>query len=651
MTEKATVTVDLEPVGRRVEAKIGQSLLEVVRDLGLGLGTGGVTAPCGGRGRCGRCRVRVEEDGKNQSAGAAGAVEEGRARLSPPNDSERRLLSPKELEQGYRLACQATVAGPGRIKVAIPPESLTGVQKLQVEGEAVEVELDPPLRRYPMEFIKTTLEYPVPVLEQVRQALEEPRIDLVAMANIEPLAADGPGWALVRQGELVGVKLPGSADAAPVLGLAVDLGTTKVAGFLVDMETGQTLAASGIMNPQIAYGEDVMARLAYALEGAEKYHEIRQAIITGLNSLVDDLLQEAKTQLGAGISLSRADIAEAVIVGNTAMHHLLLGLPVAQLARAPYVPSVSAPVEVKARELGLKLAPGAYVYLAPNVAGFVGADHVAMVLGSRIGKSSSDPVVLGLDIGTNTEIVLAWRGQMMSCSCASGPAFEGAHIRYGMRAVTGAIEKVELAEAGIKVNYWTVGNAPPLGICGSGILDAVAEFYRHGVVDGRGRLRPDHPRVRRPSSGEPWEFVLVPREESGTGHDLVITQKDINEIQLAKAAIAAGTKLLLEAAGLGPDSISKVIVAGAFGTHLRLESAIAIGMLPDLPRERFRQVGNAAGTGARLLLISQAERRRAEQIAREDQYLELMLVPSFNDTFISELSFPSRAVDKRGWLA
>lgn len=672
--------VDFEPVGRRVEARTGQSLLEVARESGLGLGAGGVTAPCGGKGLCGRCRVRVEAVGKNRAQGAGAAQgtngaaklpeHRGRAEvptdhrdgagalatqdeawLSPPSDSERRLLSAEDLEQGYRLACQAVITSPGHIKVAIPPESLTGIQKLQVEGVAVEVELDPPLRRYPVEFIKTTLEHPVPALEQVGQALGKPRIDLVALSKVEALAANGPGWALVRQGELLGVELPGPGAGTPVLGLAVDLGTTKVAGFLVDMETGQTLAASGIMNPQIAYGEDVMARLAYALEGAGKYQEIRQAIIAGLNSLVDDLLKAAsagaETQVSLASSFSREDIAEAVIVGNTAMHHLLLGLPVGQLARAPYVPAVSAPLEVKARELGLGLAPGAYVYLAPNVAGFVGADHVAMILGSRIGEVG-DPVVLGLDIGTNTEIVLAWKGRMMSCSCASGPAFEGAHIRYGMRAVTGAIEKVALAEAGAKVTCRTVGEAPPLGICGSGILDAVAEFYRWGIIDARGRLRPDHPRVRRPSAHEPWEFVLVPAEESGTGHDLVVTQKDINEIQLAKAAIASGTRLLLEAAGLSPDSISQVIVAGAFGTHLRLESAIAIGMLPDLPRKRFQQVGNAAGTGARLLLISAAERRRAEEVAGMDEYLELMLVPGFNDTFISELSFPERAAGKEG---
>jgi uncharacterized 2Fe-2S/4Fe-4S cluster protein (DUF4445 family) len=442
------------------------------------------------------------------------------------------------------------------------------------------------------------------------------------------MAAGGTSVVTVRGKEVINIYA--GRPAPPPLGLAVDLGTTKVAGFLINLETGATLAADGIMNPQIAYGEDVMARLGYALEGEQGYRRIQEVAIEGLNRLAATLAGKA--------GVTTTDIEEAVIVGNTAMHHLLLHLPVEQLARAPYVPALTTPVEVKARSLGLNFSPGAYVYLQPVIAGFVGGDHVAMILGSRIDVARK--VTLGLDIGTNTEIVLSYGGKMLSCSCASGPAFEGAHIAQGMRAITGAIAAVRLSDDGREVYWESIGGVPPLGICGSGILDAVAELYRTGVINANGRLDLNHPRVRRPAGGGPLEFLLVPAEETGIDSDLVVTQKDIGEIQLAKAAIASGTLLLLEAAGLTVDDLEEVVVAGAFGTHLKLESAIAIGMFPKLPLNAFRQVGNAAGTGARLALLSMDERRRGETIARQVGYIELITRPSFRDVFMKSLLLP-----------
>ncbi|HBT47739.1 MAG TPA: ferredoxin [Peptococcaceae bacterium] len=613
---KQNWTVDFQPVGRRVPAREGQTLLSVAQEAGLSLGAGGVTAPCGGRGLCGRCRVRVAE-----------------GLLSPPTEAEKKALSPDELKEGYRLACQAALLGP--VKVEIPRETMLGVQKLQVEGLEVEVTPEPPVARYAIALEPTTNANPRPLWQQVTEGLaagyelSDLRVDLELARYTPALAAGGGAVVTVKGREIINGVFGG--PARPALGLAVDLGTTKVAGFLVDLETGATLASQGIMNPQIAYGEDLMARLSYALEGEEQYQRIHQVIIEGLNSLAGQLAGEA--------GVRPEDIEEAVIVGNTAMHHLLLRLPVQHLARAPYVPAVTAPVEVKARDLGLRLSPGAYVYCVPVIAGFVGGDHVAMILGSRV--DAADKVILGLDIGTNTEIVLKYGSRMLSCSCASGPAFEGAHILHGMRAVKGAVQAVRLGDEGRKVEWETVGDEEPLGICGSGILDAVAELYRVGVINERGRLNRKHPRVRAPEGGQA-EFILVPAEESGTGRDIVITQRDIGEIQLAKAAIASGTKLLLEVAGLKLEDIEEVVVAGAFGTHLRVASAVAIGMFPALPLEVFRQVGNAAGTGARMALLSLTERRRAEEIARRVGYVELMIQPSFQETFLSSLALPER---------
>ncbi|MBC7325573.1 MAG: DUF4445 domain-containing protein [Moorella sp. (in: Bacteria)] len=608
------VQVDFQPVGRRVQVEAGQTILAAAQQLGLALGAGGLTAPCGGRGLCGRCRVRV-------AAGDAGE----------PTPAERRFLKPEQLVQGYRLACQAVIRG--TLKVEIPPDSMLGVQKLQVEGLEVEVVPEAPVRRYTLPLSKTTIENPRPLWQQVAGELEatygldRAGVDFNLALATEPLPGDGSGVVTVRGREVINIYT--GRPAPPPVGLAVDLGTTKVAGFLVNLETGETLADDGIMNPQIAYGEDVMARLGYALEGEAEYRRIQEVEIEGLNRLAAALAEKA--------GVTPADIEEAVIVGNTAIHHLLLRLPVAQLARAPYVPALTTPVELKARDLGLHFSPGAYVYLLPVIAGFVGGDHVAMILSSRIDAASR--VTLGLDIGTNTEIVLSYGSKMLSCSCASGPAFEGAHIAQGMRAITGAVSTVRLSDDGREVYWESIGGAPPLGICGSGILDAVAELYRTGVLNASGRLDLNHPRVRRPNGGPP-EFLLVPAAETGIEGDLVVTQKDISEIQLAKAAIASGTLLLLEAVGMTVADVEEVIVAGAFGTHLKLESAITIGMFPKLPLAAFRQVGNAAGTGARLALLSLAERQRGEAIARRVGYIELMTRPSFQDVFISSLLLP-----------
>ncbi|SHJ81477.1 ASKHA domain-containing protein [Desulfofundulus thermosubterraneus] len=607
------VIIEFEPIGLRVEAEAGQTVIQAARGM-FTPESGGISAPCGGKGLCGRCRVRLVE-----------------GEFSPPNEVELRLLGKKGLEEGYRLACQAVIIGPA--KVEIPSEALTGRQKLQLDGTDAAVVPEPAIKRYNIPLKTTSVDYPYSTWQQVEVFLAQNyglsglRIDPGLIDRVEALAGDDPVTVSIRGREITNAFMTGMRK--PV-GLAVDLGTTKIAGFLVDLETGMTLAAEGILNPQIAYGEDVISRLAYALEGEEQYSRVVQVLREGLDRLLHTLCNAA--------GVVPEDVEEAVIVGNTAMHHLLLKLPVSQLARSPYVPSLTLPVEIKARNLGLGMAFGAVAYLVPAVAGFVGGDHVAMILSSRIHEAHG--VTLGLDIGTNTEIVLARNGEMISCSCASGPAFEGAHIQQGMRAIDGAISRVEVADGGRKLHYETIGGSRPVGICGSGILDAVAGLYRAGVINYNGRLDANHPRVRFNGERKVAEYVLVPLEESGVDRDIVITQKDISEIQLAKAAITAGTKVLLEKAGLKEEDIERVIVAGAFGTHLRLESAIAIGMLPELPLERFQQVGNAAGAGARMILLSETERRRAEEIARNIKYIELAATPEFSDNFLEQVRFP-----------
>ena len=382
------------------------------------------------------------------------------------------------------------------------------------------------------------------------------------------------------------------------------------------------------MNSQIGYGEDVVSRLAYAHRNDNGWQTLATMIQETLNDLLGELVAEA--------GVTREQVVDACVVGNTAMTHLLLGLPVRQLAVAPYVAATAAHVDVKACSLGLDMAPGAYVYTPPSIGGYVGADHVSMILAT--GLDSADKVVMGIDIGTNSEIVLRkpGRSNLASASCASGPAFEGAHISDGMRAASGAIEVVKVSESAVDIQ--TVGDAPAVGLCGSGIIDAVAELYRWRLINHRGRFQRDSMRVRQGRHGT--EFLLVDGRESGSGRDVVITQEDVNEIQLAKGAIRAGLEVLLQATDTRPDEVAEVIIAGAFGSYLDIQSAKAIGLFPDMPNAKFRQVGNAAGVGAKQMLLSKQARHRSERLADDADYVELTTFPKFNRTFAMAMLFP-----------
>ncbi len=586
--------VDFEPVGRRGQFTSEQSLLECARQLSVDL-----VSICGGVGSCGRCIVQV----------IAGKV-------SKPTLEEEGELSASELAQGYRLACQ--VFPESDVKLHVPPESLTAPQRTQVEGLEVDVEPDPLVRGLEAHLTPPTLESPQADAQNIWQALavegiQEGKIDF----NVQQILStrireyDWHIKVALRRNEIIAIDTP----LTRWLGMAVDIGTTKVAGYLLDLETGKTLASKGIMNPQISYGEDVVSRIVAASKSPADAAKLQSLLTDALNQLAADLCAEVEAKPSA--------IVEVVVVGNTAIHHLFLGLPVRQLGLSPYVPAVDTAIEIKAREIGLKIAPGAYTHLLPNIAGYVGADHVAMLLATHL--ADSEQTTLAIDIGTNTEICLNHKGKMTSVSCASGPAFEGAHIKFGMRAAPGAIEHVRLEDG--KLEIQTIGGEDPVGICGSGLLDVVAQLRQNEVIEHSGKMV-EHPLVRN-QKGKP-EFVLAERKNL---EDITLSQKDVRELQLAKAAIRLGIQALADAEGLSEDDLEQVIIAGAFGTFIDVESAITIGMLPDLPLERFTQVGNAAGTGARMALISKAEREKAERIAQQDGYIELAKVPDFNRKF------------------
>jgi uncharacterized 2Fe-2S/4Fe-4S cluster protein (DUF4445 family) len=593
-----SVRIDFQPIGRHVKGREGQTILHIAREAGVG-----IASLCGGRGTCGACRVQVLE-----------------GNLKPPTSREREVFSAQELASGYRLACLTRPVG--EVKVHIPPRTLTTEQRLQIEGQSRLADVAPAVRGVAVRLSEPTLtdlrSDVTRLTDALRQAsgVDAVTVDAVLLRQLSHQLRHEE-WAAVvglRGREVVSFH---SAGHGP-LGLAVDLGTTKVAGYLLDLTTGETLGADAIMNPQIPYGEDVMARITHALHQADGRDTLQRVIVEGVNHLTQGLCTRA--------GRCPDEIAEAVVVGNTAMHHLFLGLPVSQLGLSPYVPAVADALDVKARDLRLALAPGAYVHLLSNIAGFVGADHVAMLLAT--GLWEEDKIALGLDIGTNTEVALKAGDRLLTCSTASGPAFEGAHVRFGMRAATGAIERVRLADS--RVEYQTIGNAPPVGLCGSGILDAVAQLRLAEVLDRRGKMSA-HPRTRQGEKG--LEFVLVDAAESGVNEDITISRADVSEIQLAKGAMRAGVRILLQEAGLTEADVEGVVVAGAFGTYSDLRSAVIIGMLPPLALDRFQQVGNAAGMGARLALVSTAQRAKAVEIADCAEYIELTNSDEFATEF------------------
>lgn len=605
------VRVQFQPTGRRVDIPIGSTLLEAARWAGIEL-----NSSCGGEGTCGQCQVIILE-----------------GQVSSPDYREKMRLSSQDLAAGRRLACRTFAQG--NIVVEVPRSSITTSQRLIIESELRPPEgfqPDAPVRAVPLQLPKPSLGDARADFSRISDALRQEYGQTVKAANMEVIRSlpaflrqnDWQVTAFVRGSLVVGLGKPGQR----ALGFSVDLGTTKIAASLVDLQTGQVLASAGAANPQLGYGEDVISRINFVQRNENGADILAEKVQNALDRLLGELVEQAGVQ--------RAQVAEACIAGNTTMIHLLLRMPVRQLAHAPYVAVVSDPLEVPAVEIGLNMAPGALVYIPPSVGGFIGSDHIAMMLACDF--DNRDKVTLGIDIGTNTEIVISKPGRPLlgSASCASGPAFEGAHIREGMRAGSGAIEQVRILTDRVEIK--TIQNEPPVGLCGSGIIDTTAELFRQGLINRQGTFQRDSRRIREGKNGA--EFVLVPAEQSGTGRDIVIDQKDINEIQLAKGAIHAGLRVLMEVTETQPEDVEEVIIAGAFGAYINIEQAAAIGLFPRMPRAVFHQVGNAALVGAHRLLISTAARRRATELRDRTQYLELTGFPRFNRIFAMSMLFP-----------
>ncbi|MDP2965123.1 MAG: ASKHA domain-containing protein [Pelolinea sp.] len=584
-------TIEFQPLGIRLVCGEPFTLLEAARQAGISL-----RSDCGGAGICGKCAVQIFSTPNKY----------------PPTDTEKTFFTETQLADGLRLACETIVEND--LKVQVPSGSVIEGQVLQVEGSQDSIQPDPLIFQKMVRLDEANLNNLASDFTRLQQASEIKSLtaNLEVLRRIPDLLRKNNWQAnlIIREKELVNLT---GQSLLKLLGLAVDVGSTKLACYLMNLETGEVLATKGVPNPQIAYGEDIMARLAFAIKGKDEANTLHSLLMQSIN--------QAAAELCAQIGLSSAEITDACLVGNTAMHHFFLNLPAESLAFSPFVPAVSNSLNPLSSEIGLDAMPGSHVYAPAVIAGFVGSDHLAFLLAE--GFSENNRVCLGIDIGTNTEIALQNGSRLVSVSTASGPAFEGAHIRFGMRAAPGAIEHVSIDQQG-KAQIQVIGGQSPTGICGSGILDAVSEMRRLGILNHRGRMDKSAPGIRLDDQGKPY-FILAESDRQ-----ITLSQNDIDQILLAKGAIRAGIDVLMDYLKVKPEEIQEVLIAGAFGSYMRPEHAMRIGMLPEIPLGRVRAVGNAAGAGARMMLISKTIREKAEKLAKRVEYLELTVYPEFS---------------------
>jgi uncharacterized 2Fe-2S/4Fe-4S cluster protein (DUF4445 family) len=656
--------VIFQPSGRRGEVPKGTTLIEASRLLGVD-----IEALCGEKRVCGKCVVRIEE-GHFEKYG----IQSDMSHVSPWLEEEEKFITPERREKGFRLGCVATVQDD--ILVFVPEESRAGKQVVSKAARDIHIEHDPAVKVYYVEVDAPTFEEPTGDFERICRGLEREygikdlEIDIFTLRQL-PVALRKGKWAVtvsVWNGrEIIRIR-PGKHEH--VYGLAIDVGTTTVAAYFCDLTTMEVIDTVSMMNPQCKYGEDVMARITYHMTTPDGLQRMSDDIIEGVNELIDKAVantfppkKKKKGEEGPAeyvevpeegkvyLRLAREDVEDITIGFNTAMHHIFLSLNPEYVGMAPFPPVLHHSLDIKARDLGIKINSSSYLFVLPIEAGFVGADNVGVLIAEEPYKKEENQLII--DIGTNGELVLGNRHKLISSSCATGPALEGAQIAFGMRAAPGAMERILIDPETKEVDYKVIGRESwrkysepkemkAKGICGSGILDLLAELYRAGVVAKSGvfnkKALKDHPRFRiNPDTKQP-EFVLAWAEESSIDKDIVVTQKDIRQIQLAKGALYAGCKLMVKRMGL--EKVDAVKIAGAFGTHVDREKALIMGLFPDCEIDKIQGIGNAAGDGCRAALLNVKKRVEANWCSRNVEYIELTVENTFQQEFMGAMQLP-----------
>ncbi len=633
----ATHRLVLMPSGRQGEIKHGTTVLEAARKLGVE-----IESICGGHQTCNKCLVILER-GTFPKHHITSADEH----LTTPGEAEIAYAQKNGIDLNKRrLSCAAQIVGD--VLITVPEESQARKQVIRKEASDLTIEVAPVMRLAYVEVEPAELGGAAD-WQRVQDALadqwdlHDTGIDPLVLRDLQSALRKGK-WAVtltIWQGQQVVRVEPGYAES--LYGLAVDVGSTTVAGHLVNLLTGEVLATQSMMNPQVRYGEDLMSRVSYGMMEKQGVNRMHRAIIKALN----DLSEQAAEAAGIGVH----EITDVVLVGNTVMHHLLLGIDPVELGNSPFALASHDAVDIKARDLGLKNAHhAAMVHILPCIAGHVGADNVGVLLAEQ--PNLDDQVSLIVDIGTNAEILLGTKDEMYSASSPTGPAFEGAQIKHGQRAAPGAVERVRIDMERGSVRFKVIGDdrwsdevpdgesLSATGICGSGIIEVVGELYLHGLIGAGGRFARDAEdhlaAIRR--KGKTAELILVPAEQSATGEEIIVTQNDIRQIQLGKGALYAGVRILMDHMGI--DTVDRIKMAGAFGSYIDPHYAMVIGLIPDCDPAQVSTVGNAAGDGARIALLNAEQRRLAGEAARRAEYVETALEATFQQRFVDAMALP-----------
>jgi uncharacterized 2Fe-2S/4Fe-4S cluster protein (DUF4445 family) len=609
-----TFTVLFGPRNRRVSVPAGTTVRQAAALAGIA-----IEAPCGGQGNCGKCKVRIVTG-------------------SPPHftDAERALLSHDEMLDGCRLACQLQVRSPMTVEAIEAPvlSHLPILVESRTEGVAAP---DPPVRVFEVALDRPTLEDDVSDFARLERVVGPLRADLDMLRTLSPRLRENGyrGAAIISHGTLL--DFSDSAAGVRCCAAAFDVGTTTLAASLIDLVTGAELASASRLNPQTVFGDDVLSRISFAAAHSQGLVQMHQKLVEAVNEMIGELASAA--------AVAPRDIYEVTFAGNTTMQHLLLKLDPTAIGSSPFTPVVSGPVECSAKELGLAVHSRARCYVFPVIAGYVGGDAVAGLVSTRFEETRGP--ALFLDIGTNGEMAVLANGRIVAASCAAGPAFEGACIVHGMRAAAGAIEAVRL-EDGVALKV--IGGGKPIGLCGSALIDLLAELLRLGIVDRTGAMRsadslPDsvHPEVRSRLQviDDAAAFVVVEPNESANNRPIVFYQRDVRQLQLAIAAVRTGLTILLRRLDIKTKQLEAILVAGAFGNYIRCRQAQRIGLLPaEVDADRIAFVGNTSLAGARMAALSLRERARAQVVALRTEHVELSLDSDFESVFVDALLFP-----------
>ena len=645
MTEQNPLIV-FTPSGKRGRFAVGTPVLTAARQLGVD-----IDSVCGGRAICGRCQITVG-DGEFAKHG----ITSTQSHVTPINAVEQRYDRIKGLPTGRRLSCQTKIEGD--LVIDVPPESQVHKQVVRKEADTRAIELDPATHLYFIEVEEPDMHKPSSDLERVYIALKEHwgiediTCELPIIAALQKALKKGE-WkitcAVYSRAPGGGNRLvaiwPGFHDK--LFGLAVDVGSTTIAAHLTNLSSGEVVSSAGLMNPQIRFGEDLMSRVSYVMMNPGGEAEMTTAIRQALQQLAEEVATQANVAI--------TDILEIVLVGNPVMHHLFLGIDPTELGGAPFALATGLPLTLPARELELSLNAGAYCYVLPCIAGHVGADAAGMVLSEA--PHEQDEIMLCVDVGTNAEIVLGSKAQLLACSSPTGPAFEGAQITSGQRAAPGAIERLRIDPLTLEPRYKVIGSdlwsdepgfeeavktTGVTGICGSGIIEAIAEMYVAGIISQDGLV--DGAFARRSPRIEPYKrtFNYVVRQPADQSNQplIRITQNDVRAIQMAKAALYAGVRLLMDR--LGIETVGKIRLAGAFGSHIDMKYAMILGLIPDCELSRVQSAGNAAGTGARIALLNKGARDEIEAVVRRIEKIETAVEPMFQQHFVEAMAIPHK---------